>query len=574
MKFTLRLAVYTPLALATCIGLSGAQTPGTVVSETKISSVFGNFGGILNQGDGFGHAVAGLGDVNGDGIGDVAVGAWKDDDGGSNQGAVWILFLDSGGEVLSEQKISATKGGLVGPLSDFGDFGSSVEGLGDLDGDGVPDLAVGAPGDDQLGLGTGAVWILLLNPDGTVKGETRITDGSGGFSSSLSPFDLFGQSLLNAGDLDGDGVTDLITGAQLDDDGGTNFGAIWICYLNTDGSVKSEKKISATSGGFGGVLSTMDSFGASLALLSDMDGNGQPEIAVGASRADRDGGFFVGSVWILFLDASQDVIAEQEIGNGLGGFPYTLADQDRFGFGLTSIQDLDGDGLRELIVGTPKDDSVGTDRGLLYLLYLNADGSVRDDQLIGPGQGGFSPLLDDGDEFGRGVCSIPDLDGDGFEDLLVGMPFEDNGASASADFGATWVLFMEDACAPATATFRADAMGVNLTGYLAPPAQIGLTWTPSVDNTGTGNNLALVVAYATPLDLFLPSLGSILVNISDPGGELAGAPVGVGTGLVNFALPIPDAVSLCDIPIATQGVSLGNGAGINLHNAYDLVLGN
>ena len=561
------------LALSSLAASGYAQVPGTVVGETKISSVFGGFGGVLSPGDGFGHSVADLGDVDGNGVADIAVGAWKDDDGGFNRGAVWILFLDATGFVIGEQKISASQGGLVGPLSDNDDFGSSCEGLGDLDGDGVPDLAVGAPGDDLLGLGTGAVWILFLNADGTVKAETQITDGTGGFTGDLDALDLFGQSLLNAGDLDGDGVTDLIAGAQFDDDDGINRGAIWICYLNSDGTVKAQKKISSTEGGFDGELTPTDSFGASLALLSDLDGDGLNEIAVGASRADRDGGFWIGSVWVLFLDASEDVVAEVEIGNGLGGLPAILDDQDRFGYGLTSIQDLDGDGLRELLVGAPKDDAVGTDRGVVYVLFLDPDGTVRDRVLIGPLQGGFSAALDDGDEFGRSLCAFPDLDGDGFEELLVGMPFEDGGTGSESDFGALWILNLEDDCAAASATFRADNAAVNLTGYLAPPPLVGQSWTPSVDNTATGATLALVVAYASPLDLFVPGIGSILVNVADPGGELTGGTlVGAGTGLVAFALPVPNAPSLCGFSAATQGVSFGGGS-VLLHNAYDIVIG-
>lgn len=551
-----------------------AQTPGFVTSEQKISSQFGNFGGVLSQRDGFGHAVGSPGDIDGNGTPDAIVGAWMDDDGGTDRGALWVLFLDGAGEVVSEQKISATAGGLVGPLQDNDDFGSSCEGMGDLDGDGVPDIAVGAPGDDQVGSATGAVWILFLNTDGTVKAETRITEGSGGFGGDLDALDLFGQSVLNAGDLDGDGVVDLVTGAQFDDDGGINRGAIWICYLNTDGTVKSEKKISSTTGGFTGVLTATDSFGSSLAVLDDLDGDGLKEIAVGASRSDRDGGFWVGSVWILFLDASEDVVSQVEIGSGLGGFAVTLDDQDRFGYGLSTIQDLDGDGLRELLVGAPKDDAAGSDRGVVYMLFLNNNGTVRDHILIGPGQGGFGPLLDDGDEFGRSVCSLPDLDGDGVEELFVGMPFEDDGGSPNADFGSAWVLFLEDDCATASATFRADNAGQNLLGYLCPPPIIGQSWEPSVDNTGTGNNLAFVVAYSGPLDLFVPGLGSILVDFTDPAGELTGGTLIVGgTGVVEFSLLLPLAPSLCGVPASTQGFSFGAGAGVKLHNAYDVIIG-
>ena len=74
----------------------------------------------------------------------MVVGAGDDDDGGSNRGAVWVLFLNADGTVSSHQKISDTEGGFTGTLDNSDNFGSSVAGLGDFDGDGIEDIAVGA----------------------------------------------------------------------------------------------------------------------------------------------------------------------------------------------------------------------------------------------------------------------------------------------------------------------------------------------------------------------------------------------------------------------------------------------
>ena len=147
---------------------SASAQPGSVLSHQKVSDLAGNFVGTLDNADLFGSAVTGLGDIDGDGVPDLAVGAPGDDDGGSGRGAAWVLLLDPNGNVRSHRKISAIGGGLTGPLADQDGFGDAVTSLGDFNGDGSLDLAVGAPGDDDgglLGSNRGAVWLLFLDPN-------------------------------------------------------------------------------------------------------------------------------------------------------------------------------------------------------------------------------------------------------------------------------------------------------------------------------------------------------------------------------------------------------------------------
>ncbi len=165
--------------------------------------------------------------------------------------------------------------------------------LGDLDGDGRPEIAVGAYfygyGDGHAGPGPGAVFVLSLYPNGTVKSHELITNGSGGFTGVLGNFVDFGRSVANLGDLDNDGVADLAVGSDADDDGGENRGAVWVLFLNSDGTVKGHQKISDTAGGFTGVLENLDYFGLSVAGLGDFNADGKTELAVGAT-GDDDGG--------------------------------------------------------------------------------------------------------------------------------------------------------------------------------------------------------------------------------------------------------------------------------------------
>ncbi len=251
---------------------AGPGGPGWVLSHQKISDTEGGFTGILDNADLFGVSATSLGDLDGDGIGDLAVGVWRDDDGGTDRGAVWILFLNADGTVNSHQKISDTQGGFTGTLNNGDIFGYSVAALGDLDGDGVPDLAVGAFADDDGGFNRGAVWILFLKTDGTVKSHQKISDTQGGFTGILDNGDWFGGSVASLGDLDGDGVGELAVGADGDDDGGLTRGAVWILFLNANGTVNAHQKISSTAGG-GPPLNNGDQFGISVLRRRSDGGN-------------------------------------------------------------------------------------------------------------------------------------------------------------------------------------------------------------------------------------------------------------------------------------------------------------
>lgn len=188
-----------------------------------------------------------------------------------------VMLAGAIGEVTSFSKISDTVGNFTGTLDSTDHFGTSVTNLGDLDGDGIADLAVGAQYDDDGGGARGAIYVLLLNADGTVKSHQKISDTAGGFTASIVDGDRFGSSLTNLGDLNGDGITDLAVGARWDDDGGgvySNRGAVYILFLNSDGTVKSHQKISDTAGGFTATLYEDGDFGQSVTSLGDLDGDG------------------------------------------------------------------------------------------------------------------------------------------------------------------------------------------------------------------------------------------------------------------------------------------------------------
>jgi len=412
-------------------------TSGLVKSHLKISDTVGNFTGTLDNEDRFGNGVRNVGDLDGDGVTDLAVGAWGDDDGGGDcQGALWMLFMNSDGTVKSHQKISDTEGGFTGELDAYDYFGEAFTVMGDLDGDGVTDLALGAPGDDDGGSARGAVWILYLNSDGTVKDHRKISETQGGFAGMLDDFGGFGARLASLGDLNGDGVTDLAVGAYADDDGGTDRGAVWVLFLNSDGTVQSHQKISDTQGGFTGALGDSGFFGHSITNLGDLDGDGVIDMAV-STHYDDDGSPDAGAVWVLFLNSNGTVKDYQKISSTQGGFSGSLDSGDRFGVPVMNLGDLDGDGVTDLGVGALWDDDGGTDRGALWVVYLNSDGTVKTHRKISDTRGNFTGTLDDGDYFGNSIANVGDFDGDGVVDLAVGAIRDDDGGT---DRGAVWIV--------------------------------------------------------------------------------------------------------------------------------------
>ncbi len=421
------------------LGLSAQAQTGTVKAHQKISDTEGGFQGLLEDSDNFGRSIALLGDLNGDGNADIAVGAHCDDDGGTDRGAVWILFLDSDGTVLSHQKISDTNGNFMGFLDDGDLFGKSVAAVGDLNGDNITDIAVGAQHDDDGGANNGAVWILFLDSDGTVKTHQKISDTNGNFLGELSDNCNFGCAVASIGDINGDEIADIAVSAPWDDDGGADRGAVWILLLDYDGTVKNEQKISDTQGGFTGDLDNSDFFGYNITSPGDMNGDGISDIAVGA-HGDDDGGAERGAVWVLFLDSDGTVKSHQKISNTQGDFTGELHDMDCFGVSLASLDDLDGDGVTDMVVGARTDDDGGTDRGAVWVLFLNSDGTVKTHQKISSTQGNFTGVLDDEDIFGSSIASLGDLNGDGTEDIAVGAHWDDNGGDGR---GALWVLFLK-----------------------------------------------------------------------------------------------------------------------------------
>jgi hypothetical protein len=410
----------------------------TISSYQKISDLEGSFEGALVNYDQFGQSVASIGDLDGDYVPDLAVGVYE----GNSNPAVWILFLQNDGNVKSFQKIDKT---VVNALESApnSEFGWSVASVNDQDGDDVPDLAVGAPHDNGEGTNRGAVYILFLLRDGTVKDYQRISKTEGSDPSNsvnalpVDDSDEFGSSITLVDDVNGDGINDLAVGAKLDDDGyTTNGGAVYILFLTTDSKFSSFQKISSAAGG-GPQLSNNARFGTSIASVNGLSIASSSllspsALAVGEgtwSAVDTD------VVWILFLSTTGTVVESVQIPN-----PST---DSGFGQSVAAMGDLDGDGVGDLAVGThlsSDGDTTADKRGAVYVLFLNAAGTVKAFQKISDTEGNFAGVLDDNDQFGYSVASMVDLNGGGVPELVVGAWQDGDGGT---NRGAVWILFFD-----------------------------------------------------------------------------------------------------------------------------------
>lgn len=414
------------LLLCLCSTIVALAQPEPV----KISQFEGNLNDVLTDGARFGRSVANLGDIDRDGVTDIAVGAPFYHSGGFDVGAVWILLLNSDGTVKRSSKINRFSFPLPRDLN----LGRAVARLDDFDGDGVLDLAA---------IGEELLWIILLNSDGSVKSAASTLHQR---SSSDSHENL---SLSNLGDINGDDSLDIAL-FQVRESGES----VRLLTLRPDISTEFLAQVSAFDMPNADrftlpatpTLPAIDNslFGtkpSSIVAFPDPREAGRTRLAIGAP------GYGEGALWIIPL---RDTLSDQEGGTlssvkdanpieaGQDGLTIIDDNHDNFGVSVDTLGDLDGDGIFDLVVGASGDDDGGDNRGAVYVLFMNADGTLKRHQKISETSGQFGGALKDADAFGYSIASLGDINRDGFNDVAVGAPGDDDGG---INRGAVWILF-------------------------------------------------------------------------------------------------------------------------------------
>jgi hypothetical protein len=385
-------------------------------------------------GDEFGYSVSIAGDVNGDGYSDVIIGAPYNNAGGTEAGRAYIYF---GGTLMDNIADVTMTGEAAGDY-----FGYSVSTAGDVNGDGYSDVIVGAYGNDAGGSNAGRSYIYF--------GGTSMDNTADVIMTGEATGDCFGGSVATAGDVNGDGYSDVIVGALWNDAGGTWAGRAYIYFGGTPMNNNTDVTMTGEAAN--------DWFGTSVSTAGDVNRDGYSDVIVGAYGNDA-GGYQAGRAYIYFGGTSMDDIADVTM---TGEAAY-----DFFSISVSTAGDVNGDKYSDVIVGAYLNDAGGTWAGRAYIYF---GGTSMDDIADVTMTGGAAY-----DWFGSSVSTAGDVNKDGYSDVIVGSycnyPGEIDAGRSYIYFGGTStnnntdVIIIGEAAGDAFGGAVSTAGDVNGDGY-------------------------------------------------------------------------------------------------------------
>ena len=261
--------------------------------------------------DNFGFSVSSAGDLNGDGYGDLIIGAPLNDAGGANAGRAYIYF---GGSIINTGVDIVLTGLAAGDQ-----FGYSVSTAGDVNGDGYDDVIVGANLNDAGGSNAGRAYIYFGGISMNNVADIILTGAAGS--------DNFGSAVSTAGDVNGDGYSDVIVGANSNDAGGTNAGRAYIYFGGSTMNSTADVLLTGEAAN--------DGLGTAVSTARDMNGDGYDDVLVSATGNDA-GGTNAGRAYVFFGGSLMNNTADVVMTGSAAG--------DLFGVSVSTAGDVNGDG--------------------------------------------------------------------------------------------------------------------------------------------------------------------------------------------------------------------------------------
>lgn len=350
-------------------------------------------------------------------------------------------------------------------------IGYSVSDAGDVDGDGYDDFLIGSYiGHTDLGNWYGQSWLVwgssaTAESDGVLDLSTAVADGTAVRIDGANVWDVSGQSVSSAGDVDGDGLDDVLIG------GNTGTYLVWGSALSTDadGVIDLENLVSNGEGlYFSGVTSGA---GLVVANAGDVDGDGVNDILIGNAYAESASNGAVYLVWGASAIADADgMIALDTLAADGAGVVISGADNEQLGGAVSSAGDVDGDGYDDVLIGARGADVNGdVDAGAAYVfsgaaLAADTDGNVSAATAVADGDAIILRGINADDQAGYSISNLGDLDGDGYGDILIGAPYNDDGALSAGSAYIVWGSAIESDADGVIdlGTIAADGTGVVL----------------------------------------------------------------------------------------------------------------
>jgi hypothetical protein len=291
-------------------------------------------------------SVSGVGDVNDDGLADIVVGGCGE--------STYVVFGKADTERVALAGVEGGVGGFAMEAEAGGDeVGRSVSGAGDVNGDGVPDVIVGAPGADPNGAGSGRAYVVFGKADTDAVALSDVAQGLGGFAlDGEVEGDHSGSSVGGAGDVNGDGLADVVVGAPGADPNGANSGRAYVVFGKADAGRVSLADVAAGVGGF--VVdgeAEKDGPGGVVTGAGDLNGDGLADVFLGAMEADPNGESS-GRAYVVYGKANTDEVSLADVAQGIGGFVLDgETAQDGAGVSVSAAGDVNGDGIPDLVLG-------------------------------------------------------------------------------------------------------------------------------------------------------------------------------------------------------------------------------